>query len=332
MVGPVAALSVVVTPPSVALAEPFVGVGEAKGSEWKQPPAAHVVRTRALRRARTAAIKAALGEIAGVDAAARKSVLSSHTAWTSAYRIVSEKRTGDAVRLEIAVEVDVARLTKRVGAKGKAGGRRGVRPRFALGSVNLTDGASEGTGCGDPETLPALIADELVALGAVATADDETMPVDLKLACVPLGAVRYTHMRAARVSVVATMDGRTVATAMREGFADEDAAAVQTGLSAALFAVGARLAAHQQGAMTVRIESPGPGDQVRRLERAIRDGVVGVDAVRVSGLDRGAVVLTLETELAASTMAKRLSALRLPELSVVILSTEEPDAVTIRLR
>ena len=106
---------------------------------------------------------------------------------------------------------------------------------------------------------------------------------------------------------------------------------MEAGLSQALFSVGARLAEHQRGRVTVQIEASGPGDRVRRLERAIRDSVMGVRDVEVSGLEPGAIVLSLTTDLTVDTLAKRLSGLRLPDFSVTILATEAPDVVTIRL-
>lgn len=320
------AMTVTLSATASVSAAPMRGVGEAKGSEWKQPPRASVVRSRALRRARTEAIVHALEGLAGVDKAARRAILSSHGEWTGAYRIVEEVRDGDAVRLTIEVDVDLARLTKRVAKTAAVADAR--RPRFTLGEVK----AGADSACGDPQTLHTVVSAELAALGAVSEAAGKgTVPVVVSVSCDRLGPVRYTHMQAARVVVVARTAEHTVASATRDAFADAADAAVDSGLSAALFAVGARLSAHQRGRLTVKVNAPGAGRRVRRLERAIRDDVLGVSDVRVSGLTPGAVVLTLDTNLAAAVLAKRLAALRLPDFSVIIVGTEEPDAVTIRL-
>ena len=321
-----ALLSVFAALPSSARADPVRGRGEAKGSEWKQPPDAKIVRDRALRRARTEAIKSALSQLDGVDPAARKEVLSSHSSWTSAYRIVSETRSGDAVSIEIEVDVDVARLTKRVAA---AGPHASVRPRFSLGAVK----ASADGSCGDGAALHARIAEELTTLGALAPRQTTgTTPVDILVSCEALGPVRMTHMQAARVEVTAATETAAVATATREAFADLSEQAVASGLSSALFAVSARLSAHQRGRAIVRIEAAGPGDRVRRFEQAVKDKVLGVDRVAVSGLEPGVIRLALDTELSVETLAKRLGTLRLPDFSVTILGIEEPDVVTISLR
>lgn len=305
----------------------MIGVGEAKGSEWKSPPDASVVRKRALRRARTTAIAAALEGLDGIDKTARKEVMGSHSAWTSAYRIVEETRSGDAIRIEIEVDVDLPRLARRVSASG-ATTTTGTKPRFVLGTVK----ASASGNCGDPQVLQQRVAEELTAVGAVTTeAEPTTAPVDLLVTCERLGAVRYTHMHAARVEITAATDAHAVAAVTRESFGEDDDAAVEAGLSQALFSVGARLAEHQRGRITIEIEASGPGDRVRRLERAIRDSVMGVRDVEVSGLKAGTITLGLTTDLTVDTLAKRLSALSLPDFSVTILATEEPDVVTIRL-
>ena len=326
VVAPGLAIAAVVAWPALAEAAPVIGVGEAKGSEWKNPPDASVVRKRALRRARTKAIAAELDQRRGVDKAARKDVMGSHSSWTSAYRIVRETRSGDAIRIQIEVDVDLQRLAKRVSASGATS--TGTKPRFALGTVK----ASASGNCGDPQVLQQRVAEELAAVGAITTtAEPGAAPVDLLVTCERLGAVRYTHMHAAKVEITAATDAHAVAAVTRESFGEDDDAAVEAGLSQALFSVGARLAEHQRGRITVKIEASGPGDRVRRLERAIRDKVMGVRNVEVSGLQPGTIALSLTTDLAVAKLAKRLSALSLPDFSVTILATEEPDVVTIRL-
>lgn len=309
---------------SVAHADPVRAAGEAKGSEWKQVPDASVVRKRALRRARTQAIKTALASVQGGNREARQAIVKQHSAWTGSYRVLSETRPGDAVRLQIEVDIDLARLTKHVAGKPAPG--RGARPRFSLG---LVKGSADGM-CGDTNALPTLVAEELGTVGAIAEASAKgAVPVDLNIACQALGPVRFTSMHAARVEIAAVSEGRTVATLTRESFAEDGDAAVRGGLAAALFAVGAELATHQRGRVRVRIDAPGPADRVRRLERTIRDKVLGVSKVAVAGLTPGQVVLAVQTELTAATLAKRLSGLSLPDFSVTILGVEEPDVVTI---
>ena len=75
--------------------------GAAKASEWKQAPSSTRLRSRAIRRARLAALQAATDGLEGrVDKDAKKAVLRDGTRWTGAYRIVSEQVDPEGIRVE----------------------------------------------------------------------------------------------------------------------------------------------------------------------------------------------------------------------------------------
>lgn len=325
-----------------AEAAPLRGTGGATFSEVtgkrKKPATASEVRGRALSRARSAALKKAVAELTTetkADPAARKAVFKATSAWTGSYRIVSDRRQGDAIEIVVEVDVDLDRLAKRLLGAPSSGG--GVRPRLAVGQVHV------GADCGDAASVTQRIRDELEAVGAVVPQDQDAaaggtassepgVATDLHVTCEPLGVVRYTHLHAARVEVSASTQTRALSVATRESFADTPQGAVDAGLVTALVDVAQSLRDHRRGRIVLRVEGSRAGDRVRRLEQAIERRVSGVGKVSVSGLEPGAVLLSVTTELTPEVLGSRLSKLSLPGFSVTIAGTEAPDVVTIRLR
>ncbi|MCA9654051.1 MAG: hypothetical protein H6712_08895 [Myxococcales bacterium] len=305
-------------PRAELLAAPIRGAGTAKASETKEPSLTRA-RARALRRARRSALEQALGQVEGpVDKAARKSVLDADEAWTGAYRILSETSDGDEVRLELEVEIDLVRLAKRVHVRAAGKGT----PMFRLGDV----GSAEA--CGEAEAVVAAVRDELAGQGAVAL-DGKAEALDVALDCQSLGPVQHTYLHAVRVQVMATAEGRTVAERVTAGFANGPGEAMAVGLHQALGELAEQLADRRRGHVRLRVRAPLPSVRVRRLETAMRNSVLGVDAVELSAIERGLVELRVSGELSAEALARRLEALSVPGLSLSVIDVEPPDVLTI---
>lgn len=307
--------------PSVVFAAPMRGEGRADSTETKKPSASRT-RARALRRARAAALKAAVGQVEGpIDPAARKAVFAAADVWTGAYRILSERHEGEAIVLEVEAEIDTVRLAKRLAPRNASSGRS----VFRLGDV----GSAES--CGAPEAVTTLVGEELSAqAGLVLDAKGET--VDVALDCQVLGPVQHTYLHAARVRVVVSAEGRTVAERVVPAFATTPEQAVVAGLHRGLGEVAEALTSHRKGTVRLRVQGPWPTERVRRFETVVRNSVAGVDAVAVSTIERGVVELRVRGRLDAKTLSRRLGTLSFPGFAVSIIDVESPDVLTIRLQ
>jgi hypothetical protein len=317
-----------------AEAAPVRGTGQAKASETKSPSVSET-RARALRRARRAALEAALRQVAGpVDPSARKAVLDSADAWTGAYRVLSEQSDGQSVDIEVEVEVDLVRLTKRVAKRAAVDSR----PLFRLGQVGATEG------CGEAEALAAVVRAELSGQGGVALAAAEGDPpskskkqdvapaLDVALDCRALGPVQHMLLHAVRVRVTATAEGRTITEVSTPAFAATPAEALTAGIQRALTDASAQLVARRHGHVRVRVQSPLPAVRLRRLETAMRNSLLGVDEVALGAVGKGVVELHVRGELSAKALARGLGELSLPGFSLSVVAVEPPDVVTIRLQ
>jgi hypothetical protein len=306
---------------SEAAAAPVRGTGQAKASETKSPSLSQT-RARALRRARRAALEAALRQVSGpVDATARKAVLESADAWTGAYRVLSEDSDGQDVGIEVEVEVDLVRLTKRVAKREDAAGQ----PMFRLGDV----GSAEG--CGDAEALATVVRAELSGQGAVAL-EGKAPGLDVALDCQDLGPVQHTYLRAVRVRVTATAAGRTITDVSTPAFATTQPEALAAGVQRALTDASTELVARRSGHVRVRVQSPLPSVRIRRLETAMRNSVLGVDEVEVGAVAKGVVELHVRGELSAKALSRALGELTLPGFSLSVVRVEPPDVLVIRLQ
>ncbi|MCH9682365.1 MAG: hypothetical protein K0V04_13085 [Deltaproteobacteria bacterium] len=312
----------VMWPAPTALAVPVVGAGTAKASETKKPDAART-RARALRRARHKALDVALKQVPGrVDPAARKAVRKAAEAWTGAYRVLSETHEGEQVRIEVEVEVDLVRLTKRVQVRDSGGGI----PMFRLGDVSVA------AGCGEAPAVEEVVRSELSGQGAVTLEGGNKAPtLDVTLGCDALGAVRHTYLHAAFVQISATADGATVAQLHAPAFGTAPSQAVAAGVQGALSDLAEALAAHRRGHVRVRVRSPMPSARIRRLETAMRNSVLGVSAVEVGAIERGIVELHVRGSLSPRALGKKLEALSLPGFSLAIVAVERPDVLTVVL-
>lgn len=299
-----------------AEAAPVRGTGTATVSKSKSTARA---RSQALQKARRAALQAALGQVSGsVDPKARKAVLGSAETWTGAYRIVSESHDGDEIRVEVEVEVDLVRLTKRVGRKGTPA------PAWALGAVAV------GPACGDAQAVTEQVTAELSGLGLSAS-KGKGPALDVALECEVLGPVAHTYLHAARVSMVATVDGRPVVQQSRPAFANTPPEAVAAGIGRVLLETTDQLITRGKGQVRLRVRAPMPSARVRRLEAAMRRSVLGVDEVELAGIERGVVELRVRGTLDAKALARGLGSLSLPGFSLTVVDVDPPDALTVRL-
>jgi hypothetical protein len=314
------ALALALAAPSAAhaIVAPYKGAGEvAVGDDGN----ASAARGKALAKARKAALEAALAEITGpVDKAAKKAVLKSADAWTGAYRVLAERTEAGKVVLEVEVDVDVARLRKRLTQAPSVGSQ----PLYRVEAIDVGDG------CGDERSIGTRVEDELEAGGATAK---DGAPVRLRVECKALGAVPHTFLHAARVELVAEADGRPIAKIDHDGFAADVPASLATAVSEAAGELAGKLAVHRRGTVAVRVEAALPAARVRRLERALEQSVVGVARVELTRVHPGgSIVLRVHGQLDAAALGQALEQLQTPGLRAFVIALEGPDALAIRLQ
>ncbi len=306
---------------SAARAAGVRGSGAAKVSEWKQAPSSTTLRARAIRRARLAALQAAMDGLEGrVDKDAKKSVQREGTRWTGAYRIVSEQVDPQGVRVELEVEIDLARLAKFV---APAAAPSPAKVRFHLGE------RSAGRGC----TVEAeQVADDLVRLGVAKAQVGSSVPVAVVLECESLGPVPNTLLKAVRVRVEAKAAGRLLLKSDEAAFGVDELSARERGAGAVADALAAEIMG-DPGGVVLRVESPHPASRVRRLQRALADRVSGVRKANLVGIDPdGSVLIELVSKASAQDIARRLEALGLPDFEVTVVSVHDARTLSVRLR
>lgn len=297
------------------------GTGAAKASEWKQAPSSTTLRSRAIRRARLAALQAAMDGLDGrVDKDARKSVQRDGTRWTGAYRVVSEQVDPEGIRIELEVDIDVARLAKFLAPPSAPAP---AKVRFHLGELSV------GRGCTvEGEQVRA----DLDRLGVAGAPVGASVPVAVAIECEPLGPVPNTLLQAVRIRVEAKAAGRSLLKSDEAAFGVDEQSARERGAGAAADTLAAELTG-DPGGVIVRVESPHPASRVRRLQRALTDRVSGVRKAKLVGIDPdGSVRLELVGKASAQDIARRLEALSLPDFTVSIVGIHDARALSIRLR
>ncbi len=323
-----AVLSLLALVPATAAAwEPFAGAGSSTPAAKDKTPQA--VRQRALGKARRAALEAALAELAGsgagaIDKAARKAVLAAADSWTGAYRVIAERSDGDAVTIEIEADIDLARLRKRLVAA----------PASADGAMYGTPTIEVEGDCGEPALARTRVEDELSAAGAIGK---DGAPLQLSLSCTRLGAVPHTFQFASRVELVARSGGHTLATATLSGFGVAVAAADGAAIAEAAGVVGASLAQHRRGVVSLQVLGARPASKLRRLERALLQSVPGVTAVELARVGSGGrVVLRVvgapPGDAPAQALAQALQSLARTGLAMAPPVVEGPDALVLELQ
>ncbi|MEM6291367.1 MAG: hypothetical protein AAGA54_08890 [Myxococcota bacterium] len=306
--------------PAQASAAGVRAAGSAKLSEWKKGATASKARTRAIRRARVAALQAALDDLSGpFDDEARRAVLKAGERWTGAYRIVSEHVDADGVRVELEVDIDVARLAKFVAPSALP------TPATARYHVSAIEAGED---CG---IEAAQLDEDLARVGVPRSPVGRSEGVTIQLACEALGPVPNTLLRAVRVRAEATLGRKTLVAPSVAAFGIDDDSARARG-AAELADTLASALGRRDAAVEIRVEAPHPAARVRRLERAMVDSVRGVRAASVGGIDPdGAVRLRVKGNASPDAIARGLEALSLPDFSITIVGVDA-HALTIRLR
>ncbi len=241
--------------------------------------------------------------------------------WTGAYRILAEHAGADEVSVELEIDIDLARLAKRV---TPAGPPSKSAPRYRLGQLDIEEA------CGLSSEV---LGEELAAAGVALEATDKASALDVTLHCETLGPVPNTLLRGVRVRGVATARGRELASSSVAGFGVDDDSARAQAVGRLLDDIAAAVAVRSRPGVELRVESPHPAARVRRLQRVLRDSVIGVRGAKVVGVDAdGAVRLAVAGKLQAKQLSRALQALSLPDFSLTIVGIDGPHALTIRLR
>ncbi len=278
-------------------------------------------RDRAITSARKLALEQAIAGVdTPVDAEAVKQVLARADAWTASYRVLELRSSDAGVEVRIEVEIDLPRLRKRIAERRAAPGRSG----FAWGALSSTD-------C--PAIDEAAVREPLRGYGIVS--DDGPNKLTLAITCSDRGAVTHTHVRAASVEIVARTQGE-VSFEVRfttQGFAEALEEATQIALDRAVAELADELAVEARGDLELRVEQPWPAARVTTLTNALRDAVLGVDAVELAGIAAdGSVVLRVGGSIDAHALGRSLQAASFPGFGLVGLRIDGAHALRVRMQ
>jgi len=299
-----------------AMLAPFAGTGHAGiGGEVDGLKA----RDQALERARKAALEAAIDQLGGVAPAAKKQVLASHTVWTRSYRVLRQDDDGATATAVVSVEIDTARLAKALA--GPASSTTTTSPSLTV--LPGLDLKSEGC----PQGLEAEMKRALIGAGVVRdVAPGSAGPVlAASLQCTALGTVSYPRQAVVRAELALRPTGtvgQPATTIVATGFGEDAQAAASDALGGpgGLQGQVAKTMSGKPGSgVQLKISAPWPAARVRRVERALRDSVVGVQAVTVAGVaSDGAVTLRIDGALTAPELHARLAAVQVPGVALVV--------------
>lgn len=298
-----------------AHADPFVGEARVVVDDTN----ASNQRTQALVEARTEALRAAIADLSLERTPAAAEVLANPQPWTAAYRVLEQTRDGDEMVLRLEVDIDVPRLAKRLQPPrpGSSGGYR----------IGRVDGLDACLGVDR-----ARVVEPLAALGLVTEAGDRP-ELSLSLECRALGKVAFTYLHAATVTVVASGPQGVLTRRSDTAFADDAPGATAAALHGALSDVAARIAARGEGRLVLVVERPWPAPNVRKLQAALADAVLGVRAVALDGIERnGAVRLRIDGDLDARELVRQLEAMHFSGFELADLTVETSHAVHVRLQ
>lgn len=247
-------------------------------------------------------------------------MLDDGTRWTGAYRIVNEQADPDGVRVELEVEIDIARLSKFV-APPRAPAPSAVRYHVAE--------VSAGRGC---EVEAEQLASDLERYGVARSKVGTSEPISVALSCDALGAVPNTLLHAVRIRVEATAAGTTLLASQEAAFGVDELSARERGAGAVAEALASTIL-EDPGGVIVRVEAPHPASRVRRLQRAMVDQLGGVRKATLIGINPdGSVRLRLQGRASAETIARGLRALSMPDFSITIVGVHDARGLTVRLR
>lgn len=299
-----------------AHAAPYTGSGQAAIAEGGDRIAP---RREALKRARKAALGAALAELQGVDPGDRTRVLASSVAWTSAYRILKQSDDGATATVEVEVEIDLPRIEKLLrGAEESADGVK--LPRL---------GELRGDGCGDE--VVAGVREQLLARGLVSVAQEAPTILNLRLRCEALGEVYQARAHGVRVTLEAEQSGAVPFKSTALAFAEDTSAAEFEALRRALVGLAKALHRSRDASISLEIAAPWPAAWVRRVQHVLGSSVVGVRSVSLGGITAaGAVILRVEggEGLVAEDLARRVGTLQIPDVPLRILEVKGPRRIS----
>lgn len=295
-----------------ALAAPFAGTGHAAIGDKVD---ALKARDQALERARKAALEAAVDQLGAGDPLARKQVLAAPAVWTRSYRVLRQDDDGATATAMVSVEIDTARL-------GKALAGAGTTPAPATNMTLLPGLEVSNSGC--PASAEAELRRALLAVGAIRdVAPGSAGPVlAASLQCGAPATLGYPKVTAVRGELA--LQGRggatpAVGTVRATGLGEDAQAAATDALAGLIGQVVKGMSSGTDGALRVKIATPWPAARVRRLERALRESVLGVAGVSVAGVSSdGAVTLRIEGGLTPQELQERLAGVQVPGATIVV--------------
>jgi hypothetical protein len=294
---------------------------EATGTVSAEQGEADRARDKAIAAARKAALEQAIASVdTPVDPEAVKQVLARADAWTAAYRVLEVRSDDAGVEVRIEAEIDLPRLRKRIAEPDASPSRAG----FAWGGLKAT-------GC--PAVDETAIRDSLRAYGIVA--DDGATKLSLALTCTDRGAVTHTHVHAAAVEIVARTQGEVELEVrfVTQGFAEDLGEASTIALDRAVAELADELAVEARGELELRVERPWPAARITTLSNALRDAVLGVDAVELAGIaSDGSVLLRVAGTIDASGLGRRLQEASFPGFGLVGLRVDGAHALRVRMQ
>ena len=305
---------------SMVMLAPFAGTGHAGiGGDVDGLKA----RGQALERARKAALEAAIDQVGGVEPAARKQVLAAPNVWTRSYRVLRQDDDGATATAVVSVEIDTAKLGKALAGPGAGTGS--ATSSGGSGVMVLPGLELRSEGC--PRGLEADMKRALIGAGVVRdVAPGSAGPVlAASLQCTALGTVSYPRQTVVRAELALRPTGtvgRPATTIAATGFGEDAQAAASDALGGPgglQGQVAKTMSARPDAGVQLKISAPWPAARVRRLERALRDSVVGVQAVTVAGVGSdGAVTLRIDGALTAAELHTRLATVQVPGVALVV--------------
>lgn len=299
--------------PAAAKALPFEGEAAVESADAKG-------RAKALAAARLAALEAAVARVeVAVDGKALAQLRANADAWTSSYRVLASGE-GEGGSLRVEVEIDLPRLTKRLAVR-TAGPGVGFR---------VTDWQA-GESCGGADALRGAGEEPLRAAGVLS--DAATRELRVKADCNILGTVPASRLIAARAAVELGTSGGRRHRSEGFGFGGDEGEATRAAQADAMRQLAPRLREEAAGSVVLRILEVGDGSRVRRLESAIREGVLGVVDVGVSAVEVGGVVrVAVRGVEDPGLLAERLRQLSFPDFSLDVSSTDASDELVVEFR
>lgn len=312
---------------TAALAAPYQGEGFAPVE--KDPSKALTAQRTAMLRARADALDAALDELPSPPATAlRDRLLKQAGAWTQSYRVLEQKDDGATIRVMVEVEIDVPRLAKAVATASGAGETPAApsETRPVLASIGGAEGCAP--------AIAGPLTSALLASGAMLQPGQAGASVRVELRCRLRGRVPYAGVHAAEgVAIVRDDQDQVLVAHNASGFAPADAGALEALVRDLSAGITRALAERQSDRITVVLEGSGPAERVRRLERMLRDSVVGVQSATLTGVAAdGAARIGIQSQaLTAEQLAARIDGRQLPSGSLHVV-TLEPGVVRVRLQ